>query len=153
MGAAGAIAVGVLLLPAPAGFGRSGPAWWVLALAILAPAGFVYAFSLSTRRTAAVVAAWRAQVASAANEAIQAVTELAASVQKAVVTRRGVGRLAAGLLGLRRIVGAFGEITGSAAPAAASMNPTMLGLTALAVVAGFGVAVLAALLVLIRVIV
>jgi hypothetical protein len=120
---------------------------------LCAPAAVVFLFSRAVVALGRLVEGWRRHVASIADEAATAVADVASTVQTAVMERRGIGRLVTGVLGLRRLLATFRELTGAAAPAAAVVSPGLLGLTALAVVAGGGVAFLALALVVARVIV
>ena len=147
------VAGGVLLLPEPVGFGRRGVLWVFLAVVLFAPAGIVFVFSRTVAGLGDLVEGWRRHVASIADEATRSIADLAGTVQAAVMERRGVGRLVTGLLGLRRVLASFREIMGTAAPAAAAVSPWLLGLSALAVVAGVGVGLVAVVLALVRVIV
>lgn len=153
MTVAALVAGAVLLLPDPSGFGRRGALWWLLVGALFVPAGVVFLFSRTIAALRGLVEGWRRHVASIADEAVAAVADMASTVQTAVIERRGIGRLVIGVLGLRRLLATFRELTGTAAPAAAAVSPGLLGLTALAVAAGVGVAFLALVLVLARVIV
>ena len=143
----------VLVLPDPGGFGRRGALWWLLIVALFAPAAVVFLFSRTVASLGDLVEGWRSHVASIAEETTAALTDLAGTVQTAVMERRGVGRLVTGMLGLRRLAATYQGLVGTAAPAAAVVSPGLLGLTALAVVAGGCVGILAVIVVLARVIV
>lgn len=149
---AGLVVVAVLRLEPPLGFGWDFAGWWVLALLALAPAVVVGWFALGAGRIGEVVRGWPQRLAGAADAGLDAAIEVASSAKTALDRRRGFLGLATGIWGLRTLAGEIRGLMGEALPTVAAFSPLSLLATALAVVAGIGLVVLAGLLVLVRVV-
>ncbi len=151
MGAAAIVVVAVLRIEPPAGFGWSFPGWWVPALVVFAPSAVLFVFALSAERMAQMVREWPAHVGAAAEGALGSVVDAAGAALATIEQRSGFMRLARSVWELRTLVGRVRDLLGRAAPAAVTLSPGYLLLTAVAVAAGTAVVFAAAGLVLLRV--
>lgn len=117
------------------------------------PAVMLGAFSVSASHLGDFVRDLPATISATASETVASTFDLAESVHDTVVDRRGVRRLAGGIWGLRSLVSRFRGFLGETMPALAVISPGFLSITGLSTFAGLGVTVLAAVLVLARLVV
>jgi hypothetical protein len=149
---AGVVISGVLRLEPETGFGWSFTGWWLPALVLFVPAVIVLAFSISAAKLAELARSWPDRLGDVADAGLESAEEVVGSVRSVVGHRRGFMGLAKGLSAMRRIALSAREFSGDAAPALASFSPAFLLLTLLAVLTGALLVVVAAGLVLLRIV-
>ncbi len=151
-GVAALLATLVMRLEPPLGFGWSFIGWWLVAAVLFVPALVVWWFARNARMLRSTIAELPQRLSGLADSAITELVGVASAARDAIQHRRGLGQLVTGAWQMRRVTGAFREVAGTAAPVTATFAPTSLLVTAVAAVAGIGVLVLAAVLVLARIV-
>jgi hypothetical protein len=130
------LAVLVMRLEPPAGFGGAFPGWWIVALALFAPAIILAIWSFNVGKIVEASKTWPHEIAQATRSGVDSTTEVLGAVKSAVAERRGLGRLVKGVWGMRSVAGSLREIAGDAVPAMAAFSPFSLLATAAAVLGG-----------------
>lgn len=144
------VAVLVLRIEPPVGFGWSFPGWWITALALFAPAAIVLLWSFNAGKIVKAAQTWPHEIANATTSGVEATTEVLGAVKSTVSEKRGLGRLVRGMWGMRSVAGSVRSIAGDTVPVMAAMTPSSLIVTAAGILAGLAVVGIALLLALAR---